>query len=165
MPIWEVYFKRQCLHFLALSIIVTSSIELCWYYERLYDVSASVRHFWIIIIIIIIIINVVDRLCGLVVSVPCYRSRGPGFDSRRYQIFWDAMGLEQGPLSLVSKIEELFGRNSSGSGLEKREYGRGDPLRWPFDTLYPQELALTSPTSGGRSICIVRSRTKAAEFI
>jgi hypothetical protein len=29
----------------------------------------------------------------------------------------------------VSTIEELLGRNSSGSGLENREYGRGDPLR------------------------------------
>jgi hypothetical protein len=28
-----------------------------------------------------------DRLCGLVVRVPGYRSRGPGFDSRGYQIF------------------------------------------------------------------------------
>jgi hypothetical protein len=28
---------------------------------------------------------------------------------------------------------------------------RGNPLRWPRDTLYPQKLALTSPTSGGRS--------------
>ena len=30
--------------------------------------------------------------------------------------------------------------------------------------LYPQKLALTSPTRGGRSVGIVRSRTKAAEF-
>jgi hypothetical protein len=28
------------------------------------------------------------------------------------------MGLERDPLSLVSTIEELLGRNSSGSGLE-----------------------------------------------
>jgi hypothetical protein len=28
-----------------------------------------------------------DRLCGLVVRVPGYRSRNPGLDSRRYQIF------------------------------------------------------------------------------
>ena len=32
-------------------------------------------------------------------------------------------------------------------------------------TLYPQKLALTSPTGGGRSVGIVRSRTKATEFI
>jgi hypothetical protein len=30
--------------------------------------------------------------------------------------------------------------------------------------LYPQKLALTSPTSGGRSVGIVRLRTKATEF-
>jgi hypothetical protein len=33
------------------------------------------------------------------------------------------VGLERGPLSLVSAIEELFGRKSSGHGLENREYG------------------------------------------
>ena len=31
-------------------------------------------------------------------------------------------------------------------------------------SLYPQKLALTSPTGGGRSVGIVRSRTKATEF-
>jgi hypothetical protein len=41
---------------------------------------------------------------------------------------------------------------------------RGDPLRWPRDTLYPQKLALTSPTCGSRSIGIVRLRTKSTEY-
>jgi hypothetical protein len=36
-----------------------------------------------------------DCLCGLVVRVYSYRSRGPGFDSRSFQIFWEAAGLEQ----------------------------------------------------------------------
>jgi hypothetical protein len=52
-----------------------------------------------------------------------------GFDSRCYQIFLEVVGLERGPLSLVSKIEELLGKKSSGSGLESREYGRTDPSR------------------------------------
>jgi hypothetical protein len=39
------------------------------------------------------------------------------------------MVLERGPLSLVSKIEELLERKSSGSGLEIREYGCRDPSR------------------------------------
>jgi len=30
---------------------------------------------------------------------------------------------------------------------------------------YPQKLALTSPTGGGRSVGIVRVRTKATEFV
>jgi hypothetical protein len=39
------------------------------------------------------------------------------------------VGLERGTLSLVGTIEELLGINSSGSGLESREYGREDLLR------------------------------------
>jgi hypothetical protein len=31
--------------------------------------------------------------------------------------------------------------------------------------LYPQKLALTSPTSGDRSVSIVRSRTKATDLL
>jgi hypothetical protein len=74
--------------------------------------------------------------------------------------FWDG----RGPLSLVSTTEELLDRNSSGSCLENREYGRRDPSRLPRGTLYPHKLAIASPTSGGRSIGIVRSRTQTMEF-
>jgi hypothetical protein len=35
------------------------------------------------------------------------------------------VGLERGPLGLVSITEELLGRNSSGSGQENREYDQG----------------------------------------
>jgi hypothetical protein len=44
------------------------------------------------------------------------------------------VGLESGPLSLLRIIEELFQGN----------------------TLYPLKWALTSPTSGGHSVGIVR---------
>jgi hypothetical protein len=105
-----------------------------------------------------------DRLCGLVVRVPGYISRGPGFDFRHYQIFWEVVGLERGPLSLMSTIEELLGRNSSSFGLENWEYDCGDSLRWTHDTLYPQKLVLTSPKCGCHSAGIVRLRTKATEI-
>jgi hypothetical protein len=35
------------------------------------------------------------------------QSQGTGFDSRRYQILWEVVGLERGPLSLVRTTEEL----------------------------------------------------------
>jgi hypothetical protein len=44
------------------------------------------------------------------------------------------VGLERGPLGLVSTIEELVGRKRSGSDLEIREYGPRDPSRRPRDT-------------------------------
>jgi hypothetical protein len=53
---------------------------------------------------------------------------------------------------------------SKRTGLENREYGRNDPSRWPRGTLYAQNLELTSPTIGGRSVGIVRSRTQATEW-
>jgi hypothetical protein len=40
-----------------------------------------------------------------------------GYDSRRYQIFWEAVGLEWGPLGPVSTTEELFERKIGGSRL------------------------------------------------
>jgi hypothetical protein len=58
--------------------------------------------------------RIADRLCCLVVRVPAYRSRGPGFGSRCYQIFWEVEGLERGPLSLVRITEELPERKVAG---------------------------------------------------
>jgi hypothetical protein len=100
------------------------------------------------------------RLCGLVVWVPGYRSTGPRFDFWSYQNIWEVVGLELGPLSLMKIIEELLEWKSSGSCLENGINGHMNLLRWPRNTLYLQKLALTLPTSGGRSVVMVRLRTK-----
>jgi hypothetical protein len=147
-----------------------------------------------------------DRLCGLVVRVPGYKSRGrvrfpalPDFlrssgsgtgstQTHKYNwgikynkitiphsqpnsmciyctrsYSWYMRNRMHSPTIIIT-IEELLGRNSSGSGLESPEYGRGDPLHWPNNTLYPQKLALTSLTSGGHSVGIVCSWIKDTEF-
>jgi hypothetical protein len=75
------------------------------------------------------------------------------------------VGLERGSLSLVSTTEELLGGKSSGSGLENRDYGVGIRSADYATPLYAQKLALPSPTSGGRSVGIVRSWTQATEFV
>jgi hypothetical protein len=103
-------------------------------------------------------------ICGLVIRNSGYRSRGPGFDSRSYQVFWEVGAQERDALSLVRTIEELIEWKSSGSYLGNRINGRGNALRWPRNTLYPQKLALTSPTNGGRSVGIVCLRTTATQF-
>jgi hypothetical protein len=51
------------------------------------------------------------------------------------------------------------------AGLENRDHGRSDLLCWPRNTLCPQKLALNLLISGGRSVGIVRSRTKAIELV
>jgi hypothetical protein len=103
--------------------------------------------------------------CPSTVGVPGYRARGPGsipgattFSER----WWIWSGVHSA--SWV-QLGGLLGRKSNGSGLEIQEYGRRDPSRWPHGTLYPQMLALTSPTRSGRSIGVVRSRTWATELL
>jgi hypothetical protein len=54
----------------------------------------------------------------------------------------------------------------SKSGLENREYGCKGVRHADYAThLYPQKFALTLSTSGGRSVGIVHSRTKATELL
>jgi hypothetical protein len=83
--------------------------------------SSHFRALWLLYILqltnIIYIYNVVS--CGIYIYI--YRPllwssgqsswlqiQGSGFDLRRYQFFWEAMGLERGPLSLVSTTEALM---------------------------------------------------------
>jgi hypothetical protein len=75
-----------------------------------------------------IMVHRIGRLYGLVVRVPAYRARGPCFDSRRYQISWEVMGLERGPLSLMRIIEERF-KEIAAPAYKTEINGRGDPLR------------------------------------
>jgi hypothetical protein len=127
------------------------NIHVCLWY-----LDSTVTSFWHSIFAKVIYIT--DLSCGLVVRVPGYRSRGLGFDSQRYQIFGEVVGLW---VQLRSYLEQIV----SGSGLENREYCRWDSLRWTSDTLYYQKFALNSPTIGGHSVGIVRLRTKATEFV
>jgi hypothetical protein len=58
-------------------------------------------------------IRVIDRLCGLAVRVLGYRSGGPGSipGTTKKKI----VGMERGPLSLVSTTEELLDRKVAAS--------------------------------------------------
>jgi hypothetical protein len=107
----------------------------------------------------------IHSLCGLVVRVPCYRSRGPRFDSQGHQIFWEAVCLEWSPISLVKITEQLleWKRSSSGSRksrLKAVEFRCADHATPSIR----KKLALTSPTCSGCSVGTVRLRTKAVEF-
>jgi hypothetical protein len=62
------------------------------------------------------------------------------------------------------KLGLIMNQYDYQSCLEIRDYGRRDPSHWPCDTLYPQKLAQTSPTSSCRSVGIVLSWTQAMDF-
>jgi hypothetical protein len=71
------------------------------------------------------------------------------------------VGLEWGPLGLVSTTEELLDRKSIGFSLENRDYIHRDPPSWSCDI--PLLSVTLSPSGGGCSVGIVRSQTKAMD--
>jgi hypothetical protein len=75
------------------------------------------------------------------------------------------VGLERGPLSFVSTTEELLERKVAASVQKSENTAAGIRHAEHVAPLYPPKLALTSPTSGGRSVGIVCSRTKAMELL
>jgi hypothetical protein len=64
------------------------------------------------------------------------------------------VGLERGPLSLLSTIQELIGRKNSGCGLENREYGRGE-LDRPSDPRLSSKLVPTFADRGCHVVSVV----------
>jgi hypothetical protein len=72
--------------------------------------------------------------------------------------------LERGPLSILSTTEELL--DGKGAAPVSKTENTAVGIRHA-DHVAPSirnKLAITSPTSGGRSVGIVRSRTQTMEF-
>jgi len=66
----------------------------------------------------------------------------------------------------VCQLRSYLNEKVAAPGLENRRLTAvGTRCADHVTPLYPHKLALTSPTGGGRSVGIVRSRTKAPEFI
>jgi hypothetical protein len=66
------------------------------------------------------------------------------------------VGLERGPLSLVSTTEELLDRKLAAPVYKTENTA--------VRIRHADHVAITSPTSGGRSVGIVRSQTQTMEF-
>jgi hypothetical protein len=75
------------------------------------------------------------------------------------------MVLERGPFSLVGTIEELLGRESSGSGLKNREYGRRESATLTTSHPLSAEVGINFPDKRRSLGRIVRSRTQATEIL
>jgi hypothetical protein len=105
-----------------------------------------------------------DRLCGLVVRIPGNRTGGPDSipgASRFLRSSGSGTGSTQ---PREYNWGATWKKKSIGFCPENREFGLRNPSRWPRCILNLQKLALASPTSGGRSVGIVISRTEAMEF-
>jgi hypothetical protein len=74
------------------------------------------------------------------------------------------VGLERGPLSLVSKTEEILDRKLVAPVYKTENTAVGIRHADHVAPSILKKLAITSPTSGGRSVGIVRSRTQTMEF-
>jgi hypothetical protein len=92
-----------------LSIQINSICKLLFYIEKIIDLLAYYT-------------ICCDRLCGLALRVPGYRSKFLALPD-----FLRSSGSGTWSTNLLSTTEELLGRKSSGSGLENREYGLRDP--------------------------------------
>jgi hypothetical protein len=89
------------------------------------------KHFYYYLFIRVIVQQLPLWSSGQSSWLQIQRSR---LDSGCYQIFWEIVGLEHAPPSLVSTIEELLEWKSSGSSLENKDYGCRGSACWLCDT-------------------------------
>jgi hypothetical protein len=89
--------------------------------------------------------------------------RRPGFDSLYYQKK-KVVGLERGPLILVSTTEELLDRKVAAPVWKSENTAVGNSHADHVAPSIHKKLAITALTSGGRSVGIVLSRTQTMEF-
>jgi hypothetical protein len=75
------------------------------------------------------------------------------------------VGLERGPLSLVSTTEEVLEEIVAVPVHKTKITAVGISRADHTTTLFPLKLVLTSETNSGRSVGIVRSRTKATGLL
>jgi hypothetical protein len=101
-------FDRDLVHLqaggsrdLAAWLLHTPLKNILWNRWRVGDVYSSSTNYRL---------STLKRFCGLVVRAPGYRSRGAGSISDITCYFWEVVGLERGPLSLLSTTEELLER-------------------------------------------------------
>jgi hypothetical protein len=94
---------------------------------------------------------------SVMIRIPNYRASASGFDSRGY-IFLDVLVLERDALSLVMITEELFGRSTSGSILEKTRLTAVGTRCADHVTLLPAKVGISFAGRGGRVVGIVRLR-------
>jgi hypothetical protein len=97
-----------------------------------------------------------------VVRVLGYRCGGPG--SIPGTTIKKVVGLERGPLSLVSTTEDLFDRKVAAPVYKTENTAVRIHHADHVAPSIRKKLAITSPTSGGRSVGVVRSRTQTMEF-
>jgi hypothetical protein len=74
------------------------------------------------------------------------------------------VGLERDSLSLVSTTEEILGRKVAAPVYKTENTAVGIRHADHVAPSIPKKLVITSPTSGSRSVGIVRSRTQTWSF-
>jgi hypothetical protein len=85
-----------------------------------------------------------------------------GLNFRRYQIFWDVVVLERGP---IGYNEELLESKSSGSGLENRDYRRRGSTALLRDIPLFSKVGTNFADKWQSLVGIVRSWTEATKGI